>query len=125
MRSSRASRRRVSGIPGFTTLMTTSSPSRVVARWICAIEAEPSGSGSIQKQLVDRPAEIALDQLAELVERNRRQAVEQVLELVGDRLGQQVFAQAQDLAQLDVGRPEQLEAPPELDGERQVGEVAP
>ena len=48
-----------------------------------------------------------------------------MLELLGDLVRQKVLAQAQDLAQLDVGGPQQLEAPPELDGERAVAEVPP
>ena len=46
------SRRRTSRFPGLTTLITTSSPSRVRAAWVWAIEAEPSGSGSIHSNIV-------------------------------------------------------------------------
>ncbi len=51
MRSRMASRVSVSRIPGLTTLMITESPSRVVARWIWAIEAEPVGIGSTQEYI--------------------------------------------------------------------------
>ncbi|MEZ5313974.1 MAG: hypothetical protein R2862_10195 [Thermoanaerobaculia bacterium] len=57
----------------------------------------------------DRAVEVLLDDLLEAVERHGGQPVEQVLELVGDDLRQQVLAQRQDLAELDVGRSEDLE----------------
>ena len=53
-----------------------------------------------------------------------RQAVEQVLELLGDGRRQQVLAQRQHLAELDVGRAEDLEPAPQLDREGQVAQLA-
>ncbi len=38
-------------MPGLTTLRITESPSRVVARWVWAIDAEPIGMGSIQENI--------------------------------------------------------------------------
>ena len=46
-----------------------------------------------------------------------------MLELLGDVVRQQVLAEAQDLSQLDVGGPQQLETPPKLDGERGMTKV--
>jgi hypothetical protein len=74
---------------------------------------------------VRRPAEVPLHYVEQDVERHHRQHPQQVLQLEGDRLRQEVLAQAQDLPELDIGRAEQLEAAPQLHRERLVGEVAP
>ncbi len=76
------------------------------------------------EDLLDRPVEIDRDEPQELRVGHRGQAVEQLLELVGDRGGQQVLPQRQDLAQLDVGRPEQLQPAAQLDREGLFLELA-
>jgi len=49
-RSSTASRSSSSRIPGLTILRITLSPVSVVARWVCAMEADPIGSGSTSRK---------------------------------------------------------------------------
>ena len=68
----------------------------------------------VEEELLDRPLEVLLDEADDAGERHHREPVEQVLELVGDVAGEQVLPQAQDLAQLDVGGAEPLEAAPQL-----------
>ncbi len=111
-------------MPGLTILRMTTSPSIVVARWIWPIEAEPMRSLlDVRENLRARPPDLLLEQLQEALVGDCRQPVEKVLELVGDRPRQQVLTQAQDLAELDVGRPEDLQTAPQLLGKGQVPHV--
>ena len=66
-----------------------------------------------------RTLQVLLDDLFQAVERHRGQAVEEVLELVGDLGGQDVLAQREHLPELDVGGPEDLEPLAQLHRERQ------
>ncbi len=72
--------------------------------------------------LRDRPLDVPLDQPEVAVEGDHRQPVEQVLELVGDGRRQDVLPQGEHLAQLDVGGAQDLQPPPQLHGERPVGD---
>jgi hypothetical protein len=82
------------------------------------------GRADVGEDLDDRTAEVASHQLEEALVGHGGQAVEEVLELVGDRPRQQVLAHAEDLAELDVGRPQHLQAPPELDREGLAPQLA-
>jgi hypothetical protein len=64
--------------------------------------------------LGDRPPGVLDDQSKVTGQGDHRQAVEKILELLGDRLRQEILAQCQHLAELDVGRSQQLQAPAEL-----------
>ena len=91
------------------------------ARCVCAREAEPSGyrvhPGT---EAAGRHAQVLLNQLLISFERDDRQPVEQVLQFVCDGLRQQVFAQTEDLSQLDVGGSHHFQPAPELNGEGQA-----
>ncbi len=76
------------------------------------------------EDFLDRLPEVRRHQLEEPLVGDGGQAVEEVLELVGDRPRQQVLAQAQDLPQLDVGRPQELQPPPQLHGKRLAAQLA-
>ncbi|OQC41027.1 MAG: hypothetical protein BWX64_01156 [Acidobacteria bacterium ADurb.Bin051] len=65
-------------------------------------------------------SEIALDELQEAAVGERREAVEEAGELARHPLRQEVLAQREDLAELDVGGAERLEPPPELDREGEL-----
>lgn len=67
-------------------------------------------------------SELLAHELDEPRVRDRRQAVEEVRELARDRVGQQVLAQREELAELDVGRPHLLEAAAQLRREGEVDE---
>ena len=67
------------------------------------------------EDFVERAAEVALDAFADVGERLGRDPVAQQLEL-GDELGREdPLARGEDLAELDVGRPESLEGAVEVD----------
>ena len=99
-----------SSMPGRSTFTATSRPSFSVAKCTCAIEALATGSASkLAKIVVDRLAEGLLDQRARLRGRERRHAVLQLGELVGEVRRQQVAPRRQHLAELDEDRPEPLQ----------------
>ena len=75
------------------------------------------------EEILQRQPQALLDDLPDLVERDRREAVEEVLQFVGDHRRQQVFADRHDLPQLDERRPEHFEPPPKLDGKRQLDQI--
>src|SRR5690606_23842330 len=72
-----------------------------------------------------RPPEPLLDAVEEHLERHHGEPVEEVLQLLGDERRQEVLAEGEDLPELDVGGPEELEAAAELDLQREVAEVLP
>ena len=87
------------------TFTTTSSPVTRRAAWTCAIDAAAIGSvGELGEHVVERAAELALDDLAHLGERLGRDLVAELLELVDELVGEQALERRDDLAELDVGR---------------------
>ena len=70
-----------------------------------------------------RHAEVLLDQFLVALERDDGQAVKEVLELIRDGLGQEVLAQAEDLAKFDVGGAHHLQAAAELNRKRQANKI--
>ena len=63
----------------------------------------------------DVPREFLRDHLPDRVERHRRHLVDELPKLVDVRIRQQVGPRREQLAELDVGRPELLECLPKLD----------
>ncbi len=76
------------------------------------------------EHLLDRPTEPTLHSLQEASVGDCRQLVEQLLELTGDVGGKQILAHGEDLPELDVGRPQDLEAPAKLNREALSLELA-
>ena len=96
------------------TLTTTSSPVRSVARWTWAIDAAARGSGWKRcEHVLQRPAEVVLHHPPHDGERLRRDLVAAPLELRDELLGEDPLPGADDLPQLDVGRPELLDGQPQ------------
>ena len=96
-------------IPGRRTLSAIVRPSWSLARWTCEIEAEASGSWlDPGEDLGGRPAELLEEDRLDLGERERLDVVAELGELGGVGLGQEVRPGAEDLAELDEGRPEVL-----------------
>ena len=62
-----------------------------------------------QEDFVDRPAVDALERREHLLDRERRHAVLQLRELVGDVGRQEIAARRQHLAELDEDRPERFQ----------------
>ena len=107
------------GCPGLTTLRITSSPSSVVARWIWPIDAEPMRIGSIQENIESTGRSRSFSMISGRRSKGttgRRSSRFLSSSVIDGR--QDVLAQGQDLAELDVGRPEDLQAPAELHRER-------
>jgi hypothetical protein len=67
--------------------------------------------------------EIGLDELDEALERHDRELIEQCAELLRNRTRQDVLAEAEDLPEFDVRRPEKLHSAPKLRWEREVAQV--
>ena len=127
-----ARRRRRSGdrMPGRSTLTTTSRGGRVavagsVAACTCAIDAEASGVVSkLANATVDRAAERLLDQRARGVAVERRDAILQQRQFLGDVRRHQVAAGRQDLPELDEDRPEFLQRQAQARAARQRRDLA-
>ena len=91
------------------TLTTTRSPVTRVAACTWAIDAAARGVRSMSANTASEgPAELRLDDGADLVPRLGRDLVAALLELGDQLLGEQALAARDDLAELDVGRPELL-----------------
>ncbi len=58
-----------------------------------------------REETVERPGEFGLDQTARLIPGERRQAILQAREILGDLVAQQIGAGRQDLSELDEARP--------------------
>ena len=97
-------------MPGRSTLIATVRPSRVTPRWTCAIEAEPTGTGSISANTspIGR-SNARADLLLDLRERDRRQAVLQRQQVVRGFVADEVGPGGERLAELDRRRADRLE----------------
>ncbi len=111
--------------PGRWILTTTSVPSRRVAAWTCAIDADASGTSSndANSSPADAPSSVA-SSVVHLPRRDRGDAVEAGPELGGQHVGEQARARRDQLPQLHVGRAELLERRPQLMG-GDLASVAP
>jgi hypothetical protein len=99
--------RTLSMMSGRRTLTATTSPSRSSARCTCATEAAATGSSSKRrKHLVQRAAELGLDQGPHGRRGKRRNAVLQCGQLLDQRPRQEIGARRRDLADLDERRAE-------------------
>ena len=118
------SRFTTSATSGRCTFTTTSSPETSVARCTWPIDAAASGVQSKRREhLFDRPAELLLDDLADLVGSRRRHRGLQLRELGDDRRGQQVAAGGRDLAELDEHAAAVLERRAQARPELRVGDA--
>ena len=99
-----------SSIPGRWILRASCSPSRDTARWTWAMEALAKGCGSkLAKRLAPFRPQLPDQHRLQALEGQGGRPVLQLLQLRGDLVGQQVGAQAQELAELDEGGSQLLE----------------
>ncbi len=118
--------RTVVATAGRCTLTTTSSPERRVAACTWAIDAAARGwRSNAGEQVLEGPAQILLDHRPDRFERFGRDPVAQQAELADQLGGEDALARGEDLAQLDVGRPEGLERQPQPAGQAGPGQLGP